>query len=466
VNARRAKIVCTIGPATNSRDKIRDLISAGMDVARLNFSHGTHEEHRLRAEHVRAASAELEKPVAVLQDLSGPKIRLGSGGPLALSMGEHVDLVPGASGGERELAVDYETLTADLELGDRVLLSDGQIELRVVAVHANRVECRVEHGGPLRPRMGVNLPAHRLRTPSLTAKDRRDLEFGLGLGVDYVALSFVRSAADVEDLKALCRELGRPTPVVAKIETPAAVEQLDAIALASDALMVARGDLGVELPPEAVPVVQRGIIEVGRQRKRPVIVATEMLQSMTASPRPTRAEASDVAGAVFGGADALMLSAETATGQFAVEACRMMARIIVKAENSGYFRPEPAPVGAEPPEAIAQAACGLARSLGSRPIVALTQSGGTARLVSKGRPPGPVLAFSPDEQTLRKVSLYWGVEPRRLDMVTDIEELVRRVAASLQGSGLVKSGDPFVVVYGAPLGTGRATNALRVEEFL
>ena len=463
MNARRAKIVCTIGPATDSREAIRDLVAAGMDVARLNFSHGTHEEHRLRAEHVRAASAELGKPVAVLQDLSGPKIRLGDGGPKALVMAEHIDLVPGRNGGARELAVGYDTLTSDLHPDDRVLLSDGQIELRVVAVHADRVECRVEHGGPLRPRMGVNLPSHRLRTPALTDKDRSDLEFGLGLGVDYVALSFVRSAADVEDLKALSARLGRPTPVVAKIETPAAVEQLEAIAEVSDALMVARGDLGVELPPEAVPIVQRGILEVGRVRKKPVIVATEMLHSMTASPRPTRAEASDVAGAVFGGADALMLSAETASGEFALEACRMMARIIVKAENSGYFQPAPAPVAADSPDAIAQAACGLARSLGSRVIVALTQSGGTARLVSKGRPPGQVLAFSPDEQTLRRVSLYWGVEPRRLDTVTDIEELVHRVAASLTATRVAASGEPIVLVYGAPLGTGRATNALRVE---
>jgi pyruvate kinase len=434
-----------------------------MDVARLNFSHGTHEEHRIRAEHVRVVSAELGKPVALLQDLSGPKIRLGGGGPKALVMGEQVDLVPGQTGGERELAVDYATLTTDLRSEDRVLLSDGQIELRVVAVRPDRVVCRVEHGGPLRPRMGVNLPSHRLRTPALTEKDRRDLELGLKLGVDYLALSFVRSPADVEGLKALCAELGRPTPVVAKIETPAAVEQLDDIAEVSDALMVARGDLGVELPPESVPIVQRGIIEVGRVKKKPVIVATEMLQSMTASPRPTRAEASDVAGAVFGGADALMLSAETASGQFALEACRMMARIIVKAENSGYFQPEPAPVSADSPDAIAQAACGLARSLGSRLIVALTQSGGTARLVSKGRPPAPVLAFSPDEQTLRRLSLYWGVEPRRLDTVTDIEELVRRVTASLAASRMAESGEHIVVVYGAPLGTGRATNALRVE---
>jgi pyruvate kinase len=453
--------VCTIGPATDSLEAIRELVRAGMDVARLNFSHGTHEEHRRRAEWVRTASAELGKPVAILQDLCGPKIRLG-GGPGALVAGKLVDLVAETGGGPQRLSVDYPTLTEDLHPGDRVLLADGQIELSVVAVYPDRVECRVEHGGALRPRMGVNLPSHRLRSPALTDKDRVDLEFGLKLEVDYVALSFVREAADVEGLKALCEKLGRPTPVVAKIETPGAVEALDAIAAASDALMVARGDLGVELPPERVPIVQRGIIEIGRLRKKPVIVATEMLQSMTAAPRPTRAETSDVAGAVFGGADALMLSAETASGQFATLACQMMARIIVQAENSGYFRPEPAPVGTTRPEAIAEAACDLTRALGPRVIVTLTQSGLTARLVSKGRAPARILAFSPEEPTLRRVSLYWGVEPRRLDTVTDIELLVNAIASSLRASGL-DAGETFVVVYGAPLGSGRATNTVRVE---
>jgi pyruvate kinase len=462
VNARRAKIVCTIGPATDSLEAIRELVRAGMDVARLNFSHGTHDEHRRRAEWVRTASAELAKPVAVLQDLCGPKIRL-AGGPAALSAGQVIDIVSGSDGGPTRLCVDYPTLTEDLHPGDRVLLADGQIELIVNAVFPERVECRVEHGGALRPRMGVNLPSHRLRSPALTDKDRKDLEVGLALEVDYVALSFVRSAADVETLKALCLALGRPTPVVAKIETPAAVEALDAIAAASDALMVARGDLGVELPPEQVPIVQRGIIEVGRVRKKPVIVATEMLQSMTSSPRPTRAEASDVAGAVFGGADALMLSAETASGQFAALSCRMMARIIVEAENSGYFRPEPAPVGSGVPEAVAEAACDLTRSLRSKVIVALTQSGATARLVSKGRPPARVLAFSPEEPTLRRVSLYWGVEPRRLHTVTDIELLAKAIAPSLRDGGVVAGGECYVVVYGAPLGSGHATNTVRVE---
>ncbi len=461
MNARRAKIVCTIGPATDSLEAIVELCRAGMDVARLNFSHGTHDEHRRRAEWVRRASAELGKPVAILQDLCGPKIRLG-GGPEALVAGQLVDMVAGTEGGPESLCVDYPTLTEDLHPGDRVLLADGQIELTVVAVYAARVECRVVHGGPLRPRMGVNLPSHRLRSPALTEKDRKDLAFGLALEVDYVALSFVRSAADVEALKALCATLGRPTPVVAKIETPGAVEAIDAIAEVSDALMVARGDLGVELPPERVPIVQRGIIDVGRQRKKPVIVATEMLQSMTAAPRPTRAETSDVAGAVFGGADALMLSAETASGQFPTLSCQMMAKIIVQAENSGYFRPEPAPVGSAGPEAIAEAACDLTRARGASVIVTLTQSGGTARLVSKGRPPARILAFSAEEPTLRRVSLYWGVEPRRLDTVTDIELLVSAVAPSLQKSGLA-AGESFVIVYGAPLGSGRATNTVRVE---
>jgi pyruvate kinase len=463
VAPRRAKIVCTLGPASDSESQIRALIEAGMDVARLNFSHGSHAEHGLLAERVRSASRGIGRPVALLQDLSGPKIRTGSVGPAALATGETVELVSGTSGGEHVLSVDYPTIVRDVLVGDRILLADGQIELRVTALRSDSVVCRVEHGGALRPRMGVNLPAARLRSEALTDKDRRDLEYGLGIDVDYLALSFVRSAADIEKLRALCEELGRPTPIVAKIETPQAVAELEAIVRRADAIMVARGDLGVELPPEQVPVIQRQIVEQCRMLRKPVIVATEMLHSMMHSPRPTRAEASDVAGAVFGGADALMLSGETASGEYPLEACQMMDRIVREAERSRFYEPVPAPSGPETPEALAHAACELADAMQASLIVTLTQGGGTARLVSKARPKGPIIGFSPDQKTLRRLALYWGVDPRPLDVVTEIESLTRNVQGFLMQARLLKTGDRYVMVYGAPLGQRGSTNALRVE---
>jgi pyruvate kinase len=311
--------------------------------------------------------------------------------------------------------------------------------------------------------MGVNLPSERLRSEALTEKDRRDLEYGLGIGVDYLALSFVRSAADIEKLRSLCEGLGRPTPIIAKIETPQAVDALAAIVSAADAVMVARGDLGVELPLERVPVVQRQIVGQSRLLRKPVIVATEMLHSMIHSPRPTRAEASDVAGAVFGGADALMLSGETATGEYALAACQMMDRIVREAENSRFYEPLPAPSGSETAEALASAACELGDAMEAKLIVTLTQSGATARLVSKARPKAPIVAFSPDQKTQRRLALYWGVDPRPLSPGTEIESLTKSVESFLVRARMLDTGDRYVVVYGAPLGKAGSTNALRVE---
>jgi pyruvate kinase len=460
---RRAKIVCTIGPAVASREKIAELCEAGMDVARLNYSHGTAEGHAEMLSLVRDESARLGRPIAVLQDLCGPKIRTGTAGPTAALSGQEVWLASG-DGDEQTIGVSYKSLAQDVRAGDSILLGDGHVELSVTAVESGRVRARVEHGGALRPRMGVNLPSRRVRLPALTEKDRRDLLAGLGMGVDYVALSFVKSAADVEELRELCVKAGRPTPIVAKIETPEAVEAVESIVAAADAVMVARGDLGVELPPEQVPVVQRMLLATCRSLRKPVIVATEMLQSMVSAPRPTRAEASDVAGAVFGGADALMLSAETASGEHPIRACKMMDRIIRRAESSPYFSPQPSERGDGTPEAIAHAACDLARAVGARAIVALTESGGTARLVSKARPSVPVLAFSPDQKTLRRLALFWGVTPGSLDVVTDIEILLRRTEQALRERALVQPGDRYVVVYGAPIGQRGSTNAVRVEQ--
>ncbi len=463
--SRRAKIVCTIGPSVESREGIRGLIEAGMDVARLNFSHGTHAEHGARLDLVRSESEALGKPVAILQDLCGPKIRTGTTGPAMLETGGTIDLVAGSKGDDQTVAVEYESLANDVRPDDRILLSDGQVELRVLEVKNERVRCRVEHGGPMRARMGVNLPSGSLRLAALTEKDKADLEFGLSKGVDYVALSFVRRAEEIHELREICERRGRPTPIIAKIETPAAVERLDSIVRAADAAMVARGDLGVELPPETVPVIQKQIIGTCRIHRKPVIVATEMLQSMVESPRPTRAEASDVAHAVFGGADAVMLSAETATGKHPHAACRMMDRIIRQAEGSRFFQPAPTEPDHTTPDSIAHAAVAIAREVGAKLIVALTESGQTARLVSKARASVPLVAFSSDERTLRQLALLWGVAPRALvARRSSFEEQVQDTTQFLMQHNLVRSGERYVMVYGARVGVRGATNSVRVEQ--
>jgi pyruvate kinase len=460
---RRAKIVCTIGPAVASRERIAELIAAGMDVARLNFSHGTAESHGEMARLIREESARAGKPLSLLQDLCGPKIRTGAEVPASVASGDEVWLASG-DGDERTIGVSYASLADDVHPGDSILLGDGHVELRVEASEQGRVRCRVEHGGRLRAKMGVNLPSGRVKLPALTEKDRRDLEVGLGLGADYVALSFVKSADDIEMLRALCVEHGRPTPIVAKIETPAAVQNIESIVRAADAVMVARGDLGVELPPEQVPVVQRSIIATCELERKPVIVATEMLASMTEAPRPTRAEASDVAAAVFGGTDCVMLSAETASGAHPIRACRMMDRIIREAEGSPWFSPTSTDRDGSVPEAIARAACDVAARVGAKVIVALTTSGATARLVSKARPAVPIVAFSPDERALSRLALFWGVSPSPLQVVNDIDVLVDKTSGVLASSGLAERGDRFVIVYGAPLGQRGSTNAVRVEQ--
>lgn len=437
-----------------------------MDVARLNFSHGKHSEHKARFDVIRAQSEALGKPVAILQDLCGPKIRTASEGfPAVLETGGTVDLIYGTKGDDHTIAINYEGLANDLKIGDRVLLSDGQVELSVIDIRGERVQARIEHGSPMRAKMGVNLPPGSVRLGALTEKDKEDLAFGLELGVDYVALSFVRRAEEVQELREICEKRGRPTPIISKIETPQAVERLDSIVRASDAVMVARGDLGVELPPEHVPVIQRQILGIAKLHRKPVIVATEMLQSMVDSPRPTRAEASDVAHAVFSDADAVMLSAESATGKFPHATVRIMDRIIRQAEGSPFFKPESTDSDQSTADAIAHAASAIAREVGAKIIVALTETGLTARLVSKARANVPILAFSPDERTLRQLALLWGVTPRNLvTSQANFEEQVRDVMQYLQQNGLVKSGERFVMVYGNRVGVRGTTNAVRVEQ--
>lgn len=463
---RRSKLICTLGPSSDSLESLKALIDAGMDVARFNFSHGSHAEHGEKLARLRQASAERNKPIAVLQDLCGPKIRTGTfAAPFELPTGAELTLIEGeGQGDETTVPINYEGLAGDVRLGDRILFDDGRVALQVSAIEGDTVRVKVTQGGRMRSRVGVHLPTRTLRISALTEKDKTDLGFGLSVGIDYVALSFVRRADDLRLVREICEEWGTPTPIVAKIETPDAVENLESIVAASDAVMVARGDLGVEFPPEQVPVIQRQILTIARRVRRPVIIATEMLQSMTKSPRPTRAEASDVANAVFSGADCVMLSGETANGDFPTLAASMMSAIAIEAEKSPFFEPAPyASRATSVAEAIARGAVNTAREIGARFIVALTESGSSATNVSLARPPVPIVAFSPNPQTRRRMALLWGVIPRELPSLHDTDALVDFVTADLMGNGLASPGERVVIVFGAPIGVIGNTNSIRVH---
>jgi pyruvate kinase len=464
---RRAKIVCTLGPASSSAKVVDALVEAGMDVARLNFSHGTHSEHASRVTLARRASGRHQKPLAILADLQGPKIRTGKlvgGVPVHLWPGERLIIttkdVPGTAD---VISTTFHALPASVRKGARILLSDGTIALRVISSRAREVVCEVENGGDLSEHQGINLPGVRLKVPSMTAKYRKDLAFALGLGVDYVALSFVRSAADVRAAKAAIARLGKATPLIAKIEKPEAIDNLDEILSVADGVMVARGDLGVEMSPEFVPVAQKQIIARARNALVPVITATQMLESMRENPRPTRAEASDVANATFDGTDALMLSGETATGKYPVEAAAMMDRIVSQAEASITEHLRPARfaelhVG----EAIAEAICHAAEELQMRVIAVFTETGFSARLVSKYRPRAPIVAFTPNPGTRRRLGLLWGVMPRRIAPVREVDELARVAESRLVEENLVRRGDIVGVIAGTPIGARGTTNMMRL----
>ncbi len=463
---RRAKLICTLGPASDSLESLRGLIDAGMDVARLNFSHGTHEDQGGRLARLRKAAELEKKSIATLQDLCGPKVRTGTfPGNFDLPTGADVSLVEGeASTDERIIPIQYQGLVRDVRTGDRILFDDGRLVLRVVGVDGDRVKAHVEQGGGMRDHVGVHLPSKTMRISALTEKDKADLVFGLSSGVDYIAMSFVRRAEDMLQIREICQAWGAPTPVIAKIETPEAIENLESIVAASDGVMVARGDLGVEFPPEHVPVIQRTILGVARRVRRPVIVATEMLQSMTKSTRPTRAEASDVANAVFSGTDCLMLSGETATGDHPALACSMMSRIAMEAETSPFF--EQAPYGSRATsvaEAIARGACNTAREIGAKYIVAFTESGFSAMTVSLARPDVPIIAYSPNANTRRRMALYWAVVPREMPAVHDTDQLVDWCTGDLLAAGFGSPGERVVIVFGAPIGVSGSTNSIRVH---
>jgi len=463
----KTKIVCTIGPASSSPDTIRAMIQNGMNVARLNFSHGTHEDHAEKIRIIRSLADELNQPVAILQDLCGPKIRVGR------IADEGLRLEPGATfvltsddivGTSDRVSVSYRGLPGDVKEGDRLLLADGMMELEVLYSRGPDITTRVITGGVLTSHKGVNLPTASMKLQTLTDKDRRDLKFGLAHEVDYVALSFVRRVDDIHDIKALIAEQNRHTPVVAKIEKHEALDHIDDIVEAADAVMVARGDLGVEIPLENVPNIQKMLIHKANRRGRPVIIATQMLRSMVAAPRPTRAEAADVANGVLDGADAVMLSEETATGDYPVEAVQFMANIAHAAEERFPYRRYLKQVRhLDISQSVAAAACNLAENLNAAAIVATTRSGATARHVARFRPRGRIIALSPSEKTVRRLSMSWGCLPCLLRLTEDTDEMIESAAESALQTGYVRSGDLVVITGGRPLYAAGTTNMLWVK---
>jgi pyruvate kinase len=465
MNFRSAKIVCTLGPASNSLEMIERLMRAGMDVARLNFSHGTHADHAQTIKRLREASARLSKPIGILADLQGPKIRTGAlldKRPIQLQTGQHFTIStldrPGTIAG---VSTTYKRMPREVSRNDRILLGDGLIELRVLSTTSNSVLCTVVNGGELGEHKGINLPGVKLRIPALTPRDYDDLAFALKHGANFVAVSFVRRAEDVLLAKTAIARARKNVPVIAKLEKPEAIENLDAILAVADGVMVARGDLGVEMSPEKVPVVQKQIIARACEARLPVITATQMLESMTMNPRPTRAEASDVANAVFDGSDALMLSAETATGSYPVEAVQMMDRIIREAESSNMHVLRPRPAQFNIAETSAELICHASEELHMKVIAVFTETGSTGRLISKHRPRRPIIAFSTIQETRRLLSLYWGVIPRTIGEVKNIEELIQSAEKRLLEERLVKRGDVVGIVAGTPLFVGGSTNFMK-----
>ena len=464
---RRAKIVCTMGPAVESPEKVRELIAAGMNMARLNLSHGGYPEHQARLDRVRIAAKEAGVPVAILVDLQGPKIRLArfKAGPHDLARGDIFTITTDEVEGTKErVGTTYKGLPGDCKPGDRILIDDGKVTVEVVEVKGNDVVTKVIEPGAVSNNKGINLPGVAVSVPALSEKDMDDLRWGLKAGADFIALSFVRSADDIVDVHRIMDEVGIRIPVIAKIEKPQAVENLQGIVNAFDGIMVARGDLGVELPIEEVPLVQKHCIELAREAAKPVIVATQMLDSMITNSRPTRAEATDCANAVLDGADALMLSGETSVGEFAIEAVQTMARIITHTEQGGMdmIRPmksTPKTKGG----AITKAATEVGAIVGAKYLVTFTQSGDSARRTARLRSPIPILAFTPEVGTYNRMALDWGVEPELTPMVKHTDEMVMQADTLLLKSGRCKEGELVVIVAGSPPGIPGSTNAMRVH---
>ncbi|MGE4517969.1 MAG: pyruvate kinase [Desulfobacteraceae bacterium] len=463
----KTKIVCTIGPASSTPEIIKELIKSGMNVARLNFSHGSHEDHKKTFDLIRQISDELDIPVAVLQDLSGPKIRTGK------VEGNGIELIPGKElvlttdeviGSGKKVSVSYKKLPQDVKINELILLADGLMEIRVKEIKGNDITCIVESGGLLTSNKGINLPGTSLNIPALTQKDRTDLEFGLSIGVDFVALSFVRSAGDIEEIKEIIGSFGRTTPVIAKIEKHEAIEHFDEILDKADGIMVARGDLGVEVPLENVPIYQKMLVNKSVKAGKPVIIATQMLSSMVSSPRPTRAEATDIANAVLDGTDALMLSEETASGNHPVEAVKYMRKIADNAEKEYPYPKFKFQPDSEASRAVPYAACVLSSFTNASAIVAPTRSGYTAAQISRFRPESRIIALSPLKESIRKLCLYWGCIPKIFGDPKDTDEMLDQGAKAALESRLVKKGETIIITAGHPVWVSGTTNMLKVKE--
>ena len=464
---RRAKIVCTMGPAVEADGKVEQLIAAGMNMARLNLSHGSYAEHQRRLDAVRSAAKKAGVPVAILVDLQGPKIRLArfANGPHDLSRGDVFTITTDDIEGTKDrVGTTYKGLPGDCKAGDRILIDDGKVTVEVTSVTKTDVITKVIEPGAVSNNKGINLPGVAVSVPALSEKDIEDLRWGLKAGADFIALSFVRSADDITDVHRIMDEEGIRVPVIAKIEKPQAVDNLAGIVAAFDGIMVARGDLGVELPIEDVPLVQKHCIELARDAAKPVIVATQMLDSMITNSRPTRAEATDCANAVLDGADALMLSGETSVGEFAIEAVETMARIIQKTEEGGLDRIRPIINSPRTKGgAITKAATEVGAIVGAKYLVAFTQSGDSARRMSRLRSAIPILALTPEVGTYNRLALTWGVEPVISEMVKHTDDMVKQVDALLIESGRVKKGENVMIVAGSPPGIPGSTNAMRVH---
>lgn len=467
---RRTKVIATLGPASDAPDTLRGVLGAGADVVRLNFAHGTPDDHLRRLRAARQAAEQVGMPLAVLQDLPGAKLRVGPlpDGSLTLEPGRDVVLSTGAGTADGVIPVAYPHLTDDVRPGDRIYLQDGEIALSVRGVEATAVRCRVESGGVLRQHAGVNLPGVRLSAAALTEQDLRHAEWGIAHGVDFIGLSFVESAADIEQARSLLASRGGTAGLIAKIERRRALDRIDEVAAAADGVMIARGDLAVETSIEEVPIVQKHIIALCNRLGKPVITATQMLESMVEHPRPTRAEAADVANAVFDGTDALMLSGETAIGAYPVEAVATMAAIAVRAEAALPYdlllRQRGQERAAETGQAIALAACQAAEALGAAAIVASTDSGSTARRVSRYRPRRPIIAVTHTPATWRRLALIWGVRPVLVEPVANLDALVDRGVRAAVDAGAARRGDLVVVTAGFPVGRPGTTNFLKVVQ--
>ena len=470
MNRSRTKVVCTIGPASSSPEVIKQLISAGMSVARLNFSHGSHQEHTAAVENLRAASRELGRPVAILQDLCGPKMRLGAvaRSPLILKAGDNFVLtsrdVPGDASA---VSFNWPPLVQSVQCGHQILLGDGLVELRVESTTATDIACIVVHGGPVASRQGISAPGAPLKSTVPTPKDLADLEFGIKHDVDLVAQSFIRTPEEVRAVKDFIRSHGADIPVIVKVEKRECMANLDAIIDEADGVMVARGDLGLEIGLEQVPFAQKEIIRKASLRGKPEITATQMLESMMENPRPTRAEVSDVANAVLDDTEAVMLSGETAVGKYPVEACRTLVRVAAATEAGidyiERFRQAAMQRGGDATDAVAHAACHLALQIGAKAVVCCTRSGLTARLVAKYRPDCPIAVVSPYEKTLRRCMLFWGTEPVKTEMATDTDSMIAAAKKAVLAAGIADAGQPVVIVAGIAAEADTATNTIKAD---